>query len=337
MALIVCNLGALRSRVRHNAIMNDPFAPPPDLLTLLRQWGPRWQTEQPAARAAVCAAYAPLLHAAAARSAPPLRNLPYGSDPRQVLDVYAAASKDTPAPVMVFVHGGGFTKGDKEQDGGLFGNVLREFVAHGWLGVNVEYRLAPQAVWPAGAEDVRDAVRWVHTHAAQHGGDPARIFLFAHSAACAHSASAVWDERLRAGGPGLPLAGLILASPRMRADLRPDNINAAGVAAYFGNDPTQFDDRAPLLHARADAPPTFVALAQYENPLIDVYALELAHHLAQVHDTHGGPMPRVLQLPDHNHYSVMAQFNTAHNRLGAEIRDWCARVERGEFAAKRRR
>ena len=100
--------------------------------------------------------------------------------------------------------------------------------------------------------------------------------------------------------------------------------------------PTQFDDPAPLMHARPDAPPTFVALAQYENPLIDVYALELAHHLAQIHDTHGGPMPRVLQLPDHNHYSVMAQFNTAHNTLGAEIRDWCARVERGEFAARRR-
>ena len=45
------------------------------------------------------------------------------------------------------------------------------------------------------------------------------------------------------------------------------------------------------------------------------------NHLAKIHNTHGGPMPRVLQLLDHNHYSVMAQFNTAQNRLGRDNRD----------------
>jgi acetyl esterase/lipase len=316
--------------------MNHLQAMPSPLLDLLRHWGPRWQSELPAARDAMFAAYAALLPPSAPPGVQVYMDLPYGADPRQVLDVYAPSGSAQARPVMVFVHGGGFVRGDKDQGGGLFANVLHEFAALGWLGINVEYRLAPQAAWPAGAEDVRDALQWVHAHAAEHGGDPQRIFLFSHSAACAHCASAVWDERLRPDHQGLPLVGLILASPRVRADLRPENINAAGVAAYFGNDPAQFDDRAPLMHARPDAPATFVALAQYENPLIDVYALELAHHLAQIHDTHGGPMPRVLQLPDHNHYSVMAQFNTAHNTLGAEIRDWCARVERGEFAARRR-
>lgn len=316
--------------------MHDPHAIPPTLLDLLRHWGPRWQTETAQANAATSAAYGAQLQHAPPPAMQVQKDLPYGADPRQVLDVYAPPPSAQARPVVVFVHGGGFVRGDKDQGGGLFANVMHEFVAQGWLGINVEYRLAPQATWPAGAEDVRDAVRWVHTHAAAHGGDPQRIFLFGYSAGCAHCASAAWDQRLRPGGQGLPLKGLILASPRMRADLRPENVNAAGVAAYFGDDPTQFDDRAPLLHARADAPPTLVALTQYENPLIDIYALELAHRLAQLHDTQGGPMPRVLQLPDHNHHSVVAQFNTAHNRLGAEIRDWCARVERGEFAATHR-
>jgi acetyl esterase/lipase len=315
--------------------MTDPHAIPSPLLELLRHWGPRWQTELPAAREAVFTAYAALLDQPVPAGVQVHSELSYGSDPRQVLDVYAPPLADALRPVLVFVHGGGFVRGDKDQGGGLFANVLLEFAAAGWLGINVEYRLAPQAAWPAGAEDVREAVRWVHAHAAQFGGDPQRIFLFGHSAACAHCGTAVWDQRLRINGEALPLAGLILASPRVRADLRPENPNAAGVAAYFGSDPTQFDDRAPLLHARPDAPPTFIALAQYENPLIDIYALELAHHLARLHDTLGGPIPRVLQLPDHNHYSAMAQFNTAHNRLGVEIRDWCARVERGEFAEKR--
>jgi acetyl esterase/lipase len=43
---------------------------------------------------------------------------------------------------MVFVHGGGFVRGDKDQGGGLFANVLHEFAATGWLEINVEYRLA---------------------------------------------------------------------------------------------------------------------------------------------------------------------------------------------------
>jgi acetyl esterase/lipase len=315
---------------------NNRHAIPPPLLNLLRHWGPRWQTEMPAARDAVCAAYAALLDQPAPPGVQVLMDLPYGADPRQVLDVYAPPHTTVTRPVMVFVHGGGFVRGDKDQGDGLFANVLHEFAAHGWLGINVEYRLAPQAPWPAGAEDVRDAVQWVHANAAEHGGDPQRIFLFAHSAGCAHAASAAWDERLRTESQGLRLAGLILASPRVRADMRAENINAAGVAAYFGSDPSQFDDRAPLLHARPDAAPAFVSMAQYENPLIDIYALELAHHLAQIHNNRSGPMPRVVQLPDHNHYSVMAQFNTAHNQLGTDIRDWCARVEQGEFAAKQR-
>lgn len=45
-------------------------------------------------------------------------------------------------------------------------------------------------------------------------------------------------------------------------------------------------------------------------------------------------MPRFAQYPDHNHVSLMAQVNTPHNRFGADIRDGCARVERGEFAAR---
>lgn len=311
------------------AITTEPTA-------LLRQWGPRWSTEMPAARQAMFDAYAALLQSQLSAKARVQMNLPYGPDPRQLLDVYApTTSTNKPMPVMVFVHGGGFVKGDKDQGGGLFANVMHEFARAGYLSVNVEYRLAPDAVWPAGAEDVRDAVRWVHAQAAEYGGDPERIFLFGHSAACAHCASAAWDHRLRPDGKGLPLAGLILVSPRVRADLRSENVNAAGVAAYFGDDPAHFDDRAPLQHARPDAPPTFVALAQYENPLIDVYALELVHHLAQIHDTLGGPMPRVTQVPDHNHYSLLAQFNTEHNLLGHAIRDWCERVVRWEFPAKR--
>lgn len=278
-------------------------------------------------------AYAPYLTVPAAGVQTIARDVHYGKHPRQVLDVHTPTGAHG-LPVMIFVHGGAFFRGDKTQTGTIYGNVPAEFAQHGFVGINVEYRLAPDASWPAGAADVRDAVMWVQRHSPTFGGDSTRIFLFGHSAGCAHCATAVWDSRVAAPGGPLTLRGLILASPRVRADVRPENPNAVGVRAYYGVDESVYADRAPLSHVRPDAPPTFVALAQYENPLIDFYALELAHRLARVRDAHGGPMPRLVQYPDHNHVSLVAQFHSGFNVLGHDIRDWCSRVERGEFAAQ---
>lgn len=308
--------------------MNESL--PTSLLQRLRELGPRWHRDIVAGRDAVLEAYAPLLAAAPVIALCSARDLPYGDDARQVLDVYAPHDA-ADLPVMVFVHGGAFVRGDKAQTPWVYENVALEFARHGFVAVNVEYRLAPQATWPEGACDVRDAVLWVAQHIGSWGGDAARVFLFGHSAACAHCASAVWDARVRPA-TGLPIRGLVLASPRVVADLRPDNPNAAGVRAYYGADASLHADRAPMAQLRADAPPSFVALAQYENPLIDFYGFELAHRLARLCDTENAPMPRFVQYPDHNHMSLLAQFNTPGNAFGADVRDWCARVARGEFA-----
>jgi len=127
----------------------------------------------------------------------------------------------------------------------------------------------------------------------------------------------------------------VLLSPRVVADTRADNPNAHGVRAYYGEDPSLYAGREPIGLARPDAPPTLIALAQYENPLLDFYALDLAHRLATVADRQKGPMPRVIQLMDHNHVSAVAQFNTACNDLGEQIRDWFERVLRGDYGARK--
>ncbi len=306
---------------------------PTFLVDALAHWGPRWHQDITAGRDAMFEAWAPLLEASAL--APTARDLPYGEDPRQVLDVYAPQVErpggGPGVPILVFVHGGAFVRGDKEQTPWIYANVPAEFSRHGYLAFNVEYRLAPQSPWPGGAEDVREALRWVVRHAARWGGDPSRLFLMGHSAACAHCASALWDARVRPDG-GLPVAGLVLVSPRVVADTRADNPNAHGVRAYYGEDEALYAGREPLGQVRADAPPTFIALAQYENPLLDFYALALAQRLAVVADRDKGPMPRVVQLMDHNHVSIVAQFNTPFNALGGPIRDWFARVLAGQYA-----
>jgi len=294
----------------------------PDLLKLLQHWGPRWHADITAGRDAMFKAWAPLLQASAMD--PLHRDLPYGSDPRQVVDVFAPDDA-CDLPVLIFVHGGAFVRGDKEQTPFIYANVPSEFAHHGFVAVNVEYRLAPQATWPEGAADVRDAVMWIAQHAAQWGGDPRRMFLMGHSAACAHCATAAWDDRVRPQG-GLPIAGLVLISPRVVADTHAENPNAHGVRAYFGNNEQWHEDRSPMGKVRPDAPPTLIAVSEFENPLLDFYSFELAHRLAQVALLQKGPMPRFIQLMDHNHVSVVAQFNSPFNELGDEIRSWCQRT-----------
>ena len=89
-----------------------------------------------------------------------------------------------------------------------------------------------------------------------------------------------------------------------------------------------------LLRGEQCGPERAGAAAGGGYPLRDFYALDLAHRLAVVADRHKGPMPRVIQLMDHNHVSVVAQFNTPCNDLGDQIRDWFERVLRGDFGLR---
>jgi acetyl esterase/lipase len=88
-------------------------------------------------------------------------------------------------PVLVFIHGGGWTSGDKGlRVGGaaIYGNIGRFYAARG-IGVAViSYRLQPEVAWPDQVTDAARAVAWVHANVARFGGDPERIVLMGHSA-----------------------------------------------------------------------------------------------------------------------------------------------------------
>ncbi|MDC8785241.1 alpha/beta hydrolase [Roseateles koreensis] len=281
---------------------------------LLADIGPRWAADINHHRDQMVRAYTPLL---AAHSLPGLRvtrDLPYGTHTRQRLDLYQGqdqgqgpetGSAAAQRPIMMFVHGGAFVRGQKDSNDQVYGNVARLFARHGWLGVNVEYRLAPEAPFPAGALDVGLAVDWVRAHAAEFSGDASRIVLMGHSAGGAHVASYLCDPRCRPNRP--KIAGAILVSARLRADVRPDNPNAQGVIAYFGADEMRYAADSAVSHAQHLNVPTLLAVAEYENPWLDVYAAEFCHQagLAQ------GRIPRLICVPRHNHTSIVAHLDSA--------------------------
>jgi acetyl esterase/lipase len=217
---------------------------------------------------------------------------------------------------VVFVHGGAFVRGDKQASPEIYDNLLYWFAKQGYLGINIEYRLAPESAYPGGADDVALAMAWLHTNAAAHGGDPAKLFLIGHSAGGTHVASYVFDPAL--GYFGQHTAGAVLISARLRADVSPENPNAEGVRAYFGDDPARYEQRSPVSHAASSRLPVFIVTAEFENPLLDVYGLEMAHQLSLARRQ----APRYRQMRGHNHMSVVAHFNSGEDALGREIVDF---------------
>jgi len=111
------------------------------------------------------------------------RDIAYGSDPLQKVDVIWDGKTAGARPVLVFVHGGGFTGGDKHTPNQFSNdNLLKWANEQGMVGVEINYRLAPKNVLPTQVEDARDALAWVAKNASKYGGDPNKIFLWGHSA-----------------------------------------------------------------------------------------------------------------------------------------------------------
>jgi acetyl esterase/lipase len=241
-----------------------------------------------------------------------LRDNAYGPHPRQVLDVFVPRGASG-ADVVVFVHGGAFVRGARSGPEGLYDNVLTWFARQDFVGVNVEYRLAPEAPYPQGAFDVAAAMAWVREAIASHGGDPARVLLIGHSAGGAHVATYACDPIV--GRYGRDARALVLVSGRLRADVRPENPNAIAVRSYFGDDTSRYDERSPVAHAANLKLPVMLACAEHDNPLLDVYAFEFATRVGSA----TGRAPRVVQCMGHNHMSIMAHFDSGEETLGPEI------------------
>ena len=282
----------------------------------LAEIGPVWGTDIQRHRDIVLKLYGPLLAAAPKAGVEVTRGIAYGTHPRQILDVYRHAGAAN-APAVLFVHGGAFVRGDKDVTGEVYANVCYYFARHGYLAVNVEYRLAPESRFPGGVEDLAGAIAWAKRSARDFGGDPERLFLVGHSAGATHVAGYAWDPNLPTRvDPGVK--GIVLISGRLRADARPDNPNAGGVRAYFGDDESKYEARSPVTYAAASSLPVFLAVAEHENPLLDVYGAETLHRIAVAR----GRAPRFLRLPRHNHISIVAHVNTEEDALGAEMRDF---------------
>lgn len=236
--------------------------------------------------------------------------LKYGPNERHRLDVIApTVASEGPAPVLVFVHGGAFVRGERS-DGHIYDNVLHYFARHGFVGINATYRLAPQHQWPAAAEDLANVVAWVRENAARYGGDPGRIFLMGHSAGAVHVASYAFMESLQPSGGSDGVLGAVLLS-----GVYGDAADRIGDHVYFGASPKQ---RVPLHFVDGRAIPLFVIDSEYDPVGMQRSALELVDAVCR----RDGRCPRHLQVAGHNHFSMVFHINTLDDSLSPHILDF---------------
>jgi acetyl esterase len=264
--------------------------------------------------------YTPLLAVAPKQGISVQRDLAYGPDARHRADVFRADGLKN-APVVVFLHGGAYVRGDRDVNPEVYGNVPMYFARQGMLGVNATYRLAPAAQWPAAAQDVASLVAWLKSNAAKYGGDPNRIYLIGHSAGATHVATYIYLKELQpAAGPGV--AGVVLMSGRYHFDPHPSDPNLKNFQAYFGTDRSQYPARSPITHVKGAARlPTFIVVSEYDNPDLDTQGALLLAALCE----RDRACPRFTRMEKHNHLSMVYQFNTADDALGREVLEFIRR------------
>jgi acetyl esterase/lipase len=200
------------------------------------------------------------------------RNIAYNDHgKRGLLDVYLPAEGPVEgAPVLLQVHGGGWTIGNKDQQGIP---LMQHLAAKGWVCVAINYRLAPRDAFPAHVIDVKQAIAWIREHIASYGGDPDYIAITGGSAGghlCALAALTANDREWQPGFEdadtsvqcAVPHYGVydFAGSTGIKsASLMRDRFLGSRVLkTTWAESPEAFEAASPILRITPDAPDFFV-------------------------------------------------------------------------------
>ena len=259
-----------------------------------------------------------------------IRNVDYWGDHnyRHKLDIIRSRSVvPERAPVLIYVHGGGWMIGDKRQQGIP---MMHELIARGWVCVAINYRLSPRATWPAHVVDCKRAVAWVREHIAEYGGDPEFIAISGGSAGGHLSALValtpdepewqpgfedadtsvdacvpfygVYDLTRDASGPGPFGPDMVTMLEKMVFKVK--------IADYRD----LFEAASPTYRVTPSAPPMFVLHGANDTLVPVTVAREFVARLREVSQA---PVAYV-ELPCAQHaFDVLASIRCSHTSVGA--------------------
>ena len=207
------------------------------------------------------------------------------ADPLHTLDVYTSPAAKN-APVMFWIHGGGWVTGDK----GDVAQKPRFFVDRGFVFVSVNYRLLPKVDMIEIFRDVAKSFRWMHDYIAEYGGEPKRVLVGGHSAGAQLAALLCTDERyLKAEGIAftdligcVPVDGdtydlpAIIETEETRCRVHGQPQPQLGHRQKFGGSAEKFREYSAVTHvAKGKGIPPFLILHVADHPDTTAQAFRL--------------------------------------------------------------
>jgi arylformamidase len=230
----------------------------------------------------------------------------FGAHPGERLDIFLA-ERATPAPIHVFIHGGYWQWLDKKD----FSFVARAFVPAGVTTVVINYALMPTVSMAELVRQCRASIAWVHHHAGSFGGDASRITISGHSA-------------------GGHLVAMLLSTDWTALGLPADAVKAGGgISGLYDLEPirlcylndvlglTQEDTHAhsPIHLSPKHPMPLLLPLGGVEGPEYH----RQSEAMAAAWRRYGGRCD-VLDLPGHDHFSIVWELNDRDSRLARALR-----------------
>jgi acetyl esterase/lipase len=236
------------------------------------------------------------------------------------LDIYQPKKSPTPRPVVLFIHGGSWNSGSK--DNVLYRAIGRRLAKQGFVGVVISYRLSPQALVPQQADDCARALAWTVAHIKEYGGDPGRIVLMGHSAGGGLAALLATGSDTLLAKHGLPpsAAHAVLLDDPAGLDMLDylTKMQYPGDAQYlvpFSRDPAVWRQASALYHVRAGAPPYSIYIGGETYPSISSSGEKFRQRLTQL-----GQAPKYTVLPGKKHVGMVTQLFWSSNPLYQELK-----------------
>ncbi len=283
------------------------------------------------------------------------RDISFGPDPKNVLDVFAAEKGGGSRPVLIYVSGGAGNKLQGGPNGDVFyDNIMLWAVKNGMVGVNMQRR--PGQAWDDPAKDVALVVQWVNQNAAHYKGNPKRVFIWAQSAGNTPVGTYIGHPELY-GPKGVGVKGVVFMSapgfnilpatpPPVQggvpACVQPGGTAAAAAPAGRGAGGLgRGDGKAGAAKGKQAAPdaatqlarsnllglvksklPLFVSVAELDPPNVIGFAETLRDELCK-----RDRCPTYVTFKDHSHISEVMSPDTADTSVTGPILKWMMAVK----------
>jgi arylformamidase len=231
-------------------------------------------------------------------------DIPYGTSPREMLDIYAADKAG--GPVLVYIHGGYWRSGSKEDNA----NFVPAYTERGATVALVEYDLCPQVTVTDIVRQTRASIAWVYRNIARYGGDPARLFVTGHSAGGHLTAMALandWEKE------GLP-TGFIKGAVAMSGVYDLDMVMHVSANEQIRMTPEIALQNSPLLLRPRVNCPTLVAVGNVEPEGWKQMSKDYYDHCNRQ-----GLKAEYLEVPGANHYTMSEHLGNAQSPLAQAI------------------